>query len=62
MAHGLLHVQGMKTIAIVLGALALLAGCGGLPYSDPYASPDFSQQSQCQRNGGHWDSVMAVCR
>ena len=48
-------------VLLVLGALVLLAGCGGLPYSNPYASPDLSQQAECERDGGHWNSVAAVC-
>ena len=52
----------MRTkILLLLGALMLLAGCGGLPYSDPYASPDSSQQAQCERSGGTWHSQTAVC-
>jgi len=51
----------MRTIALLFMALVLLAGCGGMAYSDPYASPDFSQGSQCERNGGYWNSTAAVC-
>jgi hypothetical protein len=54
-------VAVMKKLAIVLGAAALLTGCGGLPYSDPYASPDLSQKTECERNGGYWHSTPAVC-
>jgi hypothetical protein len=50
----------MRVIMLVL-ALGLVAGCGGVPYSDPYASPDFSQQAQCERAGGYWNSRGAVC-
>jgi hypothetical protein len=52
----------MRTkILLVLGALTLLAGCGGLPYSDPYASPDTSSKADCERRGGVWHSTVAVC-
>ncbi len=53
----------MKTkILLVLGALTLLAGCGGLPYSDPYgSSPETSAKSDCERAGGTWHSIPAVC-
>ena len=51
----------MKTIALCLAVLGLLAGCGGVPYSDPYASPDLSKASECERGGGYWHSVPAVC-
>ena len=48
-------------IVVLIGALALVVGCGGVPYSDPYASPDFSQKAQCERAGGYWNSTAAVC-
>jgi hypothetical protein len=51
----------MRIVALVLGAAALLAGCGGVPYSDPYGSPDFAGQAQCERIGGHWHGRPAVC-
>ena len=49
-------------IALILGTLLVLAGCGGLPYSDPYgASPETSAKSECERGGGIWHSTPAVC-
>jgi|RhiMethySRZTD1v2_1073278.scaffolds.fasta_scaffold5177467_1 hypothetical protein len=53
----------MKTrIVLLLGALSLLTGCGGLPYSDPYgASPETSAKYECERAGGSWHSRTAVC-
>jgi hypothetical protein len=52
----------MRTnIALVLGALLLLAGCGGVPYSDPFASPDTSSKADCERSGGYWHATPAVC-
>jgi hypothetical protein len=45
----------------VVGALVLLAGCGGLPYSDPYGSPDTSRKADCERAGGYWHDRPAVC-
>jgi hypothetical protein len=51
----------MRMLALVLGLAALTAGCGGVPYSDPYASPDFSQRAQCERAGGYWHGDPAVC-
>ena len=50
-----------RTLLLVIGAVALLAGCGGVPYSDPYASPDFSQAAQCDRDGGYWNRTANVC-
>ncbi len=51
-----------KKLGLVLGAVLLLAGCGGVPYSDPYgASPETSAKDSCERNGGSWHSVPAVC-
>jgi hypothetical protein len=46
----------MKTILLALSALTLLAGCGGVPYSDPFAS-----KGSCERDGGTWHSTTAVC-
>jgi hypothetical protein len=51
----------MKRFILLFGALALLAGCGGMQYSDPYASPDMSSKAQCERDGGYWHSTPAVC-
>ena len=46
---------------LLLGVSAALAGCGGLPYSDPYASPDLSKQDECLRRGGVWHTTASVC-
>jgi hypothetical protein len=49
-------------IALLLGAVVLLASCGGVPYSDPYgASPQTSAKWECERAGGYWHSIPAVC-
>ena len=48
-------------VLFVVGALVLLAGCGGLPYSDPYGSPDTSRKADCERAGGYWHDRPAVC-
>jgi hypothetical protein len=49
-------------IVVVLAALLVLAGCGGVPYSDPYgASPQTSAKYECERAGGFWHSIPAVC-
>jgi hypothetical protein len=46
----------MRTnIALVLVALALLAGCSSLPYSDS------SSRTDCERSGGYWQAAPAVC-
>ena len=42
----------MKTFVLAFAVLALLAGCGGVPYSNPYASPDTSSQRDCELSGG----------
>ena len=48
---------GMKrTIVLVLGTMMLVTGCGGVPYSDPYAS-----KGGCEREGGTWHAQTAVC-
>lgn len=48
-------------ILLVLTVLTLLVGCGGLPYSDPYGSPDTSKKADCERYGGIWHALLAVC-
>ena len=50
-----------RTLLLVIGAAALLAGCGGVSSSDSYASPDFSQAAQCDRDGGYWNRTANVC-
>ena len=51
----------MKTIALLVALLGAVAGCGGVPYSDPYASPDTSGKADCERAGGYWHGTTAVC-
>ena len=51
----------MKTAMLLLVALGLVVGCGGVPYSDPFASPDTSQQRDCANRGGYWNPNAAVC-
>ena len=51
----------MRSMLLVPVALGILAGCGGVPYSDPYASPDFSRQAECERAGGYWNRTAGVC-
>ena len=51
----------MRIMALILGAVIALAGCGGVPYSDPYGSPDLAGQRQCERIGGFWHGRPAVC-
>ena len=49
-------------LTVLIGAVAIiLAGCGGVPYSDPYASPSTAQKADCERTGGTWHSTAAVC-
>ena len=50
-----------RMLLLVIGAVALLAGCGGAHYADPYASPDFSRAAQCDRDGGYWNRTANVC-
>ena len=56
-------IDGMTAaISLLLGALLLLAGCGGVSYSDPHgASPYTSAQSECERSNGVWHPSLAVC-
>ena len=39
----------------------IVSGCGGVPYSNPYASPDTLSQRDCELSGGYWHSSPAVC-
>ena len=51
----------MRTVMLLLITLAVVAGCGGVPSSDPYASPDTSRKADCERAGGSWHAATAVC-
>ena len=51
----------MRTVMLLLVALVVVAGCGGVPYSNPYASPDTSGKADCERAGGSWHATAAVC-
>lgn len=45
--------------AALLIALITLAGCAGA--AAPAASPAFTPQAECQRNGGRWHADMGFC-
>lgn len=45
---------------ILLGALAV-GGCASAVYDEPSASPAFTPQAECERNGGWWRSSMGFC-
>jgi hypothetical protein len=45
-----------STLWLVLAVVMVFAGCGGVPYSDPYAT-----KAGCERDGGTWHSTTAVC-
>jgi len=45
-----------STLLLVLSALMMLAGCGAVPFSDPFAT-----KAGCERDGGTWHSTTAVC-
>lgn len=47
--------------ALLFSLTTVLAGCGGIPYSDPYASPSVSKKDECERRGGIWHPVTSVC-
>ena len=51
-----------RVIATVLlfGALAL-GGCASITGGQPTASPAFSPQAECLRNGGWWRPAMNFC-
>jgi hypothetical protein len=51
----------MRTMMLIGTVAVLLAGCGGVPYSDPYASVATSQKADCERTGGKWIASTAVC-
>jgi hypothetical protein len=51
----------MKTIVLMLIAVAAFAGCAGVPPADPYASPAFSLRGECERDGGYWNPNANVC-
>jgi len=42
--------------------LTLLGGCAGRTGSAPFsASPAFTQQDDCERNGGMWHANLGIC-
>jgi hypothetical protein len=45
---------------ILLGGLTL-AGCGSTVQNYPAASPPFTPQAECERNGGWWRASMGSC-
>jgi hypothetical protein len=49
-------MTGMKITALLILGLTMLAGCGGVPYSDPFAT-----KAGCEHDGGTWHSTTAVC-
>ena len=52
----------MSYIGIALVALlTLFAGCAGPMSSSPSASPAFTPQAECERNGGWWHAGMESC-
>jgi hypothetical protein len=51
--------RGFGTL-ILLGALAL-GGCASALGTEPSASPAFSPQAECERNGGWWRASMNFC-
>ena len=49
-------------LLLLRGSLLLLLLPGGVPFSDPYgASPETSAKWECERAGGYWHSIQAVC-
>jgi hypothetical protein len=50
------------TLVLAAGALALLAGCAGMPYEDPYGTwPRIEARWECERSHGVWHASLAVC-
>ena len=48
----------MRTrLVLILGALFVLAGCGGVSS----ATPTLSRAGECERNGGYWHPALNVC-
>jgi hypothetical protein len=45
---------------ILLGALAV-GGCASFVDTEPSASPAFTPQAECERNGGWWRASMNFC-
>jgi hypothetical protein len=47
-------------VAMLFGAL-VLAGCASGVDTSPAASPAFTPQAECERNGGWWRESMNFC-
>jgi hypothetical protein len=51
--------RGIGTI-VLLGALTV-GGCTSAVGTEPSASPAFTPQAECERNGGWWRASMGFC-
>jgi len=53
----------LKNSSIVLAAsIALLSACADrTTSSSPSASPDFTPQARCERDGGVWHAKLGIC-
>jgi len=49
-----------SAIVFLLGAL-LLGGCASAIDDPPAASPAFTPQAECERNGGWWRDSQGFC-
>ena len=49
-----------RLLGVVLVAGALAAGCS-MHEASPSASPAFTPQAECERNGGWWHADMSLC-
>ena len=49
-----------RLAALTLVATLALAGCS--LSASPSASPAFTPQAECERNGGYWDTAAGFCK
>jgi hypothetical protein len=47
-------------VVVLFALMALCAGCASAEYG-PSASPAFTPQGQCEREGGVWHASMNYC-
>jgi hypothetical protein len=55
----------MRTVAVALVVLGLIAGCTRGQYQSPSASPDrpesYTSPSECEKAGRTWNGTSGVC-
>jgi hypothetical protein len=51
----------MRDTIVAVAVLTVLGGCARLSPSSPSASPAFTPQAQCERDGNRWHADSHYC-